>query len=145
MISQGKRKKMDDLTVVQIFDYWKAIMGHPRARMDAARKKAIAARLRDGYTIDDLMLAIDGCSASAFHMGENDRGQRYDSITLILRDADHVDKFIRAGELAHKIAAARVDKQQRDTEINHAQNNVSDEQKQKVRDMLASVKLKKVV
>jgi hypothetical protein len=31
-------------------------------------------------------------------MGKNDRGQRYDSIDLILRDADHIDRFIANAE-----------------------------------------------
>lgn len=28
-------------------------------------------------------------------MGVNDRGTRYDALGLILRDADHIDRFIR--------------------------------------------------
>lgn len=129
-----------------LFEHWKAVMGHARARMDLARKKVIQARIGDGYTIDDLMMAIDGCAASAFHMGENDRGQRYDSLTLIFRDADHVDKFIRAGEYAHKIAAERVAKQAAAVIVEQRISSpVTEEQKQKVRAALASVKLKKVV
>lgn len=129
-----------------LFEHWKAVMGHTRARMDLARKKIIQARIGDGYTQEDLMMAIDGCAASAFHMGENDRGQRYDSLTLIFRDADHVDKFIRAGEYAHKIAAERVAKQAVSVVVEQsAAAAVTEDQKQKVRAMLASVKLKKVV
>jgi hypothetical protein len=40
------------------------------------------------------MLAIDGCKASAWHMGENDRHKKFDSLGLIFRDAEQIEKFI---------------------------------------------------
>ena len=84
--------------IAQVFENWKRISGHTRARMDTARQRVIRARLKDGYTVADLELACYGCKFSAFHQGENDRGERYDSITLILRDADHVERFIALAE-----------------------------------------------
>lgn len=128
--------------VNEVFEYWKERMGHERARMDAARLKVIRARLADGYEVADLCLAIDGCAASAFHMGENDRGQRYDSITLILRDADHVDKFVRAGETAHRIALEKQEKIKNAAKMQSTP--ATEEQKQKVREILSTVKLKRI-
>lgn len=81
-----------------VFDYWRQVMGHPRAKLDDKRKRKIRARLKDGYTIEDLKAAIDGCKRSPHHMGQNDRGTVYDDIELICRDAPHVDRFIN---LAH--------------------------------------------
>lgn len=78
----------------RVFAYWQKLWEHPRARLDAKRKRAIKARLKDGYTEADLIRAIDGCKATPFNNGDNDRGQRYDGLTLILRDAEHVDRFI---------------------------------------------------
>lgn len=131
--------KSEDIAAV--FDHWRKIMGHERSRMDTARQTVIRKRLSDGYTVEDLMLAIEGCAASAFHMGENERGQRYDSLTLILRDADHVDKFIRAAEAAHRILAERA--QERAHEVERMAQRTP-EQIEAARKLLASVKLRKI-
>jgi len=67
---------------------------HPRARPGTKEKELIAARFRDGYSVDDLTQAIDGCHKSAFHCGDNDRGAKYQSLSLIVRDSAHVLNFI---------------------------------------------------
>lgn len=99
----------------EIFDFWKEIMGHKRARMDVKRQKIIKDRLRDGYTYEDITDAISGCFLSPFHQGDNDRNSRYDDISLICRDAEHIDKFIQIYEEAQQRAEIRsrgVDKPQ---------------------------------
>lgn len=81
-----------------VFDFWKQTLGHPRAILDTKRRKLIESRLKDGYTDDDLKAAILGCSLSPFHMGQNDKGTKYDGLDLILRDAQKVDQFIGFSE-----------------------------------------------
>lgn len=82
-----------------IFDYWREVHNHPKARLDDKRRKLINARLSDGYTVEDLMTAIDGCKASLFHQGDNRDGKVYDGLDLICRDGAHVDQFIK---IAHE-------------------------------------------
>jgi vacuolar-type H+-ATPase subunit I/STV1 len=74
-------------------------------------------------------------------MGENDRRQVFDSITLILRDADHCDRFISIGEKAHELIAA---KQQRQEKEEAAKVPPTEEEKEKVRELLKSVRLRRV-
>lgn len=93
--------------IEQIFERWKATMGHPRARLDPKRAKAIRGMLMVGYSAEDLELAIFGCSISPFHQGQNDRSTRFDDIALICRDAEHVDKFIGLAEKAAARKAAQ--------------------------------------
>lgn len=81
-------------SVVLVFDHWRNVMGSNRAALDAKRKKLIEARLKDGYSAEDLCKAIEGCSRSPFHMGMNDKGTKYNGIDLILRSAEYVDKFV---------------------------------------------------
>lgn len=88
--------------VEEVFERWKSTMGHARARLDPKRAKAIRSMLAVGYSVEDLCLAIFGCSVSPFHQGQNDRATKFDDIALICRDAEHVDRFI---ELAEKAAA----------------------------------------
>lgn len=37
--------------------------------------------------------ALRGCSLSPWHMGQNPSGTLYNSIELILRDAEHIERF----------------------------------------------------
>jgi len=80
--------------VTNIFEFWKNKLNHNRAKLDDKRENAIKKALKIGYSTQDLIDAIYGCSLSDFHMGVNDKSTKYDSIDLIFRDADQIDKFI---------------------------------------------------
>lgn len=84
--------------VEAVFSYWQAKRGHDRAKLDEKRKKAIKARFKDGYTVGELCLAIDGISRSPHHMGQNDQRTVYDDIELICRTAANVDKFAKLAD-----------------------------------------------
>jgi len=95
--------------VQAIFDYWKEKLGHPRARLDSKRKGIIKRALQLGYSANDLKLAIEGCSCSPFHMGQNGQSTRYDSIKLILRDCEQIDQFMsKATDIKSKASAVYV-------------------------------------
>ncbi|QHS09054.1 hypothetical protein [Sinimarinibacterium sp. NLF-5-8] len=90
-------KQLLDTNILAIFEYWQRTHHYPRARLGdkaAQRYKLIAARLADGYTPVDLLQAIDGCAASDFHMGDNDRYKAFNLIELICRNAGKVDEFM---------------------------------------------------
>jgi hypothetical protein len=80
--------------ILVVFDYWKSVMSSKRAVLDVKRKRMIGSMLSNGYSAEDLCRAIEGCSKSAFQMGMNDKGMKYNGIDLIMRSAEHVDKFI---------------------------------------------------
>jgi len=75
-----------------VFDHWREAMGHPQAKLDPKREKAIKAALKLGYPAEQLKRAIDGYRASPWHRGGNDRKATYDGLGLILRDAEHIDR-----------------------------------------------------
>jgi hypothetical protein len=77
---------------------------HPRARPDKKERLLIGERLADGYSVEDLCQAIDGCHLSSFHCGQNDRHTKYQSLGLIMRSSSHVLKFI---EIYEREAAKR--------------------------------------
>lgn len=85
--------------VAAVFRHWCVVLEHERARLDAKREAVIMARLRDGYTVADLCMAIEGNALSPFHQGENESGMVYDSLTLIFRSGDYVDKFIKQAKV----------------------------------------------
>ena len=85
--------------ISELFNYWKETHQSPRSKLDDKRKKLIKSAL-GLYSVEDLRLAILGCSYSGFHMGKEPKtnGKQHNGIDLILRDADHIDSFIKMAE-----------------------------------------------
>lgn len=77
-----------------VFDHWVMRMGKGSStKLTKGRKSKIEARLKEGYSIDDIKQAIDGCANSGHHMGQNDTGTVYDDLTLICRNGEKVEWF----------------------------------------------------
>ena len=68
-------------------------MQHPQARLDPQRRSLIKKALKLGYSQTQLCEAISGCGLTPHNLGHNDRGQRFDGLHVILRDADQIDRF----------------------------------------------------
>ncbi len=84
--------------VIEIFDFWKVEMNHPKAQLTADRKKKIEERLKDS-TVDEIKTAIVGCKASDFHMGrEPGKPAVFDDIELICRKRSKLEFFIAKAE-----------------------------------------------
>jgi len=81
---------------VRVFEYWAdqrtAILpGSTRTpKRTSQRLSKVKARLSDGYTIEDLKLAVDGCLGSQRNV---DGG--YVDLELICRDDQHVTQYIQ--------------------------------------------------
>jgi hypothetical protein len=88
-LSSSKEQVVND-----IFAHWQSALGHLQARLDKKRRRVINEALKLGYTAEELKQAISGCALTPFNTGDNERGQRYDGLQLILRDAEHIDRFI---------------------------------------------------
>lgn len=80
--------------VREVFDFWRETLGHTTSKLDGKREHAITARLKAGFSVDDLRQAILGCSLTPHNMGQNDKGQRYDDIELICRNASNTERFM---------------------------------------------------
>lgn len=89
-----KKERPPSEDVSRIFSYWQSALNHPTAKLTAERKRKIEARLKEGYSIEQICQAIDGCAASAFHRGQNETGQVYDDLELICRNGSKLESFI---------------------------------------------------
>ena len=87
-----EQKPLD--AVVTIFAYWQKIMHSPKSVLDDKRRRLIIKALK-GYSPADICKAIRGCSKTPHNMGQNEAKTKYNGLGLILRDADHIDRFIR--------------------------------------------------
>jgi hypothetical protein len=81
------------IVIKDVFDHWRLAMNSPRSKMDDNRRKLIVKAL-GMYAVEDLKRAIDGCAVSPFHMGANDRKEKYNGLHLIFRNAEKIDGFI---------------------------------------------------
>lgn len=102
---KGKRNKTPDDRkdqVLEIFRHWQNIHGKHQSRLTDTRRKLIRERLLDGYNVQDLKDAIEGCKASPYHQGQNDQNQVYDDLQLICRNADKVEQFMGYRENAKR-------------------------------------------
>lgn len=80
--------------VSSVFEEWKRILNHPKAQLDEKRKKRIKARLKEGFSADDLKKALRGVLKSPYHLGQNASKTRYDGIDTVFRDRAQVEKFM---------------------------------------------------
>ena len=79
--------------IQSVFAHWKQSMHHPQAQLDPKRQALISKALKLGYSAEQLCEAITGCSLTPHNQGDNERGQRYDGLHIILRDAEQIDRF----------------------------------------------------
>jgi uncharacterized protein YdaU (DUF1376 family) len=77
----------------EVFDFWILTMDKSKCGLSPKRKKAITARLKDGYSVDDIKQAIIGCSLIPHNMGQNDRNTAYNDIELICRSPENLERF----------------------------------------------------
>jgi hypothetical protein len=99
------KQHMDDPRAAQIrevLEYW-IVRCHKSSRtkvpMDGVRAQRVRSRMNQGFKVEDLKLAIDGCALKPFvgpmgRVGENVPGtKREDDLELILRDEKYVERF----------------------------------------------------
>jgi hypothetical protein len=77
----------------EVFKFWCEVMKKHNVKFTDKRLKAVRARLKDGYSLDDIKQAITGCSLDAWSMGENDRGKPFNDLELICRTGDKLEDF----------------------------------------------------
>lgn len=109
--TSGKPDPSVPKNVQEIFDYWVTTMGKcpDKTKLTPKRRRSISNRIKDGYTIDQIKLAIKNCSMDPFSMGQNDRGKSYNDIELICRAGEKLESFF----------------EQTNTEVAHAKNKIT--------------------
>lgn len=88
--------------VREVFDHYRTYhaKSHPKPSSTSKEWRAIIGRLSEGYSVQDLREAIDGCHKTPWNCGENPGGKIYQSLLLIVRDSSQVSRFMefaRAG------------------------------------------------
>lgn len=107
---------------LEIFEYWKMRMGKSNnAKLNGKRLANLKARLKDGYGVEYIKKAIDGCASSPHHMGQNDQGTVYDDLELICRTSTKVENFAESvGKMPRKSNVKTIDDFMRENEASAA-------------------------
>lgn len=88
---QGETEEEE--AIIRIWEHWKSVMDAQDAVLDPKRRYCIQRALGWGYTPVQLCEAITGCSQSPFHMGNSSKGQVFNGLSTILRDAEQIDRM----------------------------------------------------
>lgn len=96
-------KKVAFPLVLEVFEYWKHTMGKKRAQLDIKRERDLRWAIAV-YNVEGCKDAIAGCALSDFHMGKNKQKTAYNDISVIFRDAAHVEKFQELYDAGNKSA-----------------------------------------
>lgn len=92
---EENKPSRDSAAVRLVFDCWREVHGHPDAKLVADRRAKIQARLRDGYTPEQLCEAVRAAKLDPFLMGENDRHTVYDDLASLLKSGSKVEKLLK--------------------------------------------------
>lgn len=78
----------------EVFDFWKSTMDKKKTTiLDTKRRRRIGWAIKN-YGLEPARNAILGCSYSTWHMGQNPGNKTYNDISLIFRDAEHIEMFL---------------------------------------------------
>lgn len=76
-----------------VFKEWQKVLKHPKTSLDKKREDRIKARIKDGFSLEELLAVPRGVLKSPYHLGQNETNTRYDGINTIYRDREQVEKF----------------------------------------------------
>jgi hypothetical protein len=96
--------------VAKVFAHWQAATGRTDTHLDAKRKGKITRALAS-YPLADVLDAVAGWRQDPFYCGENDRSRPYNELTMLLRDAEHIERF-RDMQRAGPVQRRRTPRQQ---------------------------------
>jgi len=87
-----QKKEVDEVRIV--FNAWVEATGKEpgRTRLDQKRRRTIG-RALEAHPIEDVLDAVVGWRHEPFYCGENDRGRTFNDLGLLLRDAEHIERF----------------------------------------------------
>lgn len=96
----GKRETDNGDQIREVFAHYRT--HHPRSfrepQSTSEEWKRIRARLREGFTVEDLKQAIDGCHVCPHNCGQNSQNQKYQDLKLIVKDGGQVTRFMEEWE-----------------------------------------------
>lgn len=88
--------------ILRLIEHWKQATGHPKAKASADRFDLVKARLAEGYSVEEVELAIEGLGAFPYvgpqgRMKEGEPKQRHDRLGIALDGGEALERFANLG------------------------------------------------
>lgn len=106
----------------RVFDAWIEATGKTGATVLTEKRRRLIRNALRLYSLDDVLDAVAGWRRSPHHRGENPSGTIYNDLELLLRDAEHIEKF---RDLNREAAGQRGDQPATIAELQAAQQRRS--------------------
>lgn len=93
---------------LQVFNVWRELLRHgvPTARTLSPQRRALLESSSSSFDVEVLVLAVEGCAASAFCQGANRSGAKFDSIEWIFGGGDaRIERLAELGLKARRMLA----------------------------------------
>ena len=92
--TEQSRAETEHIYVQRIFDHWTMVMNKTaQTKLTEQRKTKIVARLKAGYSLEDIKRAINNCALNPHNMGQNKNQTLYNDIELICRNDTKLEYF----------------------------------------------------
>jgi hypothetical protein len=92
----------------RVLEHWAGQGYHGRRpKLTSDRRKRVMARLAEGFTPEDLELAVEGAELDDWLMGRKEGSAGYRDVETLLRDAAQVEKLRDLGEKLRRQRAAK--------------------------------------
>ena len=103
--------------VKEASDYYKS-KDHKRWHLKPKERQMLEERIKDGYTLDDLKMAIDGLHMTDWNIGNNPSGRKYLGLYYALHE-DKIDGRITAAQdsMDREEREIRIRRRQRDKDM----------------------------
>ena len=79
--------------VAAVFAAWLEATSRSNRTVLDAKRRALITKALAAYPLEDVLAAVRGWKHSAHHRGDNDTGTVYNDLGLLLRDAEHLERF----------------------------------------------------
>jgi hypothetical protein len=86
----AKTKVIASAEVHQVFDAWRESVESPDSKLTVVRRDKIEDRLKEGYSVKDLIEAVQGWKNDDWR-----ERPRHNALEVLLRNAEQADKFRR--------------------------------------------------
>ena len=92
---------------VAVVEYWREVCGKQKSIVSKDRVKMAGARLGDGYSVEQLKLAVDGIAAYPYRIFDTRkpsgrREDRHDQLKDALGDSERVERMANLGHQARR-------------------------------------------
>lgn len=97
----GEAHPCDAALEERVFEWWKKCTERGNQTKLTPARRALIRRAVQAYGAKQVAKAIKGCAIRPWNAGQNDRGERYDGLELILRSAEKIEQYIDYYESHH--------------------------------------------